>query len=101
MSRTYGEVIEAREKELDQFRGKYQAAKALTAGRDSKDVIEIHRLLRAYIAGDSPEKAVYIVAQAAMLADKMAEPFLIIEAYDNKVKSLDAMKQQLNPEVTG
>jgi hypothetical protein len=101
MTRTYKEVVEAREQELEQFRGAYQEAKALAGGRDGKEIITLTRLLKSYLMGESPEKAVYIVAQATMLANKLAEPFVLIENYEAKRKDLEKLKLQLPAEVTG
>lgn len=97
MSRAYPEVITAtvakREKELEELRGRYQEAKAKAAGRDGKALIEIARLLKAYQMGDNPEKAVYIVAQVTMLINTLVAPFVIIEDYEARVKTLDELKK--------
>ncbi len=92
--RTYSEVIDAREKELEKFRDQYQEAKALTAGRDGREMLTLARLLKSYQMGDHMEKAVYIVAQATMLVNKMVEPFAVIEAFEQKKKDFEALKKQ-------
>jgi len=96
MSRTYAEVVDARRKELDELRGKYQLAKAQTVARiDGPELTVLARLLRSYVAGEPPEKAVYIVAQASMLVNKMAEPFAIIDAFDQKKEALEQLEKNL------
>ena len=94
MSRTYKEVIESREIELEAVRGKYQEAKAKVAGLDGKDLLNLARLLRTLQAGDTGEKAIYIVAQATMLVNIMAEPFIIVDAYEARAKSIEELRNQ-------
>jgi hypothetical protein len=94
MSRTYREVIESREAELEAVRGKYQEAKAKAAGHDGSALLNLARLLRTFQAGDTGEKAIYIVSQATMLVNTMAEPFIIVDAYEARTKSLEELRNQ-------
>ena len=99
MGRDYQEYVESavnrRMDELDKLRGKYQEAKALTVGRDGAAIRKLFSLVTSYKAGEPPEKAVYILAQAAMLVAEDAKPFLVVDDYERREQSLTKMKEQL------
>jgi len=87
------DLILQKEKELEQDRGKYLAAKKATAGRDSEEMIALARLVKSYQAGEVPEKAVYILAQATALIAKMVLPFAIVINYETKEREVEKLRK--------
>ena len=83
-------LIQAREKELDTLYGTYQASKNSLVG--GAEILKLYRLAATYRAGEPAEKAVYILAQVAMLLGTLAAPALVVEAYEAKEKSLSELK---------
>lgn len=95
--RHYQEVLEQREKELEKRRGEYQSAKAMTVSPvNINEIASLYQLLRSYIPGDQSEKAVYIVAQATMVVEKIYKPFSIVEEYERKKKTIEQMREQVS-----
>jgi len=90
-------VIQQRENELEKSRGKYQLARAQTAGRNGEDLIKLFKLLRSYRPGESPEKAVYILAQVTTLLAALVEPYLVIEDYEGRERTIDKVREQTQP----
>lgn len=88
------EIIEQREEELEQLRPAYLEALKITKGRsDGKDVIDLARLLKTYQAGESPDKAIYILAQATMLVNKLVLPFAVVVGYTTKEQELIKLRK--------
>jgi hypothetical protein len=94
MARQYPEVLEAmiqqREKELDALWVAYQDSRNSLVG--GTEVLKLYRLAASYRAGEPADKAVYILAQVAMLLGTLAAPALVVEAYETKEKSLNELK---------
>jgi len=105
MARDYPEHNEALEqrrseritqhlKELDQMRPAYLEAKETVKGRsDRDDILALAQLLKAYHAGDSGETAIFIVAQAAMLVNKLVMPFAIVRNYEAKENEVEKLRK--------
>jgi hypothetical protein len=88
------ERITQRLKELDQMRPAYLEAKEAVQGRtDRDDVVALAQLLKSHQAGDSGEKAIFIVAQAAMLVNKMVMPFALVRNYEEKEKEVEKLRK--------
>jgi hypothetical protein len=88
------DLIKQREDELAQLYVAYKEAGRSISGRvDGKELIDLARLMKTYQAGDSPEKAVYVLAQATMLVNKMVIPFLVVANYENKERELDKLRK--------
>jgi len=96
MSRDYPEIVEARGKELDALRGKYQKAKAdataLGSDKHQQDLLLLHKLMATYRAGDTGERAIYLVAQATFILDSIIAPIRIVNEYEEKERSLEKLK---------
>ena len=86
MTRSYAEVFQARAKELDADRGKYQLAKAeaaaLGSAKHREELLTLFRIVASYRAGDSGEKAIYLLAQTSMRLLSMVGPLLIMEQFE-------------------
>jgi len=93
VSKRRGELIDQYSKELEEMRPAYTAARESLRGRvDRNEVIELARLIKSYQAGDPGEKAIFIVAQAAILVHKMVMPFAIVTNYENKEKEIEKLR---------
>ena len=87
-------VIKEYEDELIALSATYADAKRSITGRtDGKDLIDLAKMLRSYKAGEPPDKAVYIIAQATMLVDKLVKPFVVVANYENREKQLDKLRK--------
>ena len=88
------QIIEQRGKELERDRSAYLEALSAVDGRtDGKDMVDLARLLKSYQAGESSEKAIYILAQAAMLVNKLVMPFAIVRNYEVKEQELEKLRK--------
>ena len=83
-------MIQARQKELDNLYGTYQAS--LNSSVCGDEMLKLYRLATLYRAGEAAEKAVYLLAQVAMLLGPLAAPALVVEVYEAKEKSLNELK---------
>jgi hypothetical protein len=101
MARDYNEyreaIIKGREKELDRLKGPYLQAKAETEGMDPTPILKLSELVRSYQPGEAPEKAVYLLAQAAMVVSEMAAPFVRVREYERKEREYLNLREQLGP----
>ena len=88
------EVLDQRLKELDQMRPAYLEALEVIKGRTDRDeVLALAQLLKSYHAGDPGETAIYIVAQAAMMVNKLVMPFAVVRNYETKVDEAEKLRK--------
>ena len=88
------QVIEQRQKDLDRLHPNYLAAKAAVDGRqDGPELVILSRMLQTYRPGDPGEKAIYIVAQATMLIEKLVAPFAVVSNYEVRETELSNLKK--------
>jgi hypothetical protein len=88
------EIADQYSKELEKQRPEYLQAKESTRGRsDSTQILDLARLLKSYHAGEPGEKAIFIVAQAALLVHELVLPFAIVTNYEAKEKEIEKLRQ--------
>jgi hypothetical protein len=88
------EVADQYSKDLEKQRPAYLQAREATEGRTDRDqVVELARLLKSYHAGDPGEKAIYVVAQAAMLVHELVMPFAVVTNYEAKEKEVEKLRK--------
>ena len=100
MTRNYVEIYQARAKEIDALRGKYQLARAEAAVLGSNPVtqrklLSLARMAASYLPGESGEKAIYLLANISLMLGTLIEPLLIIERFESK----EADFEKLTPPV--
>ena len=86
--------VEALAAEVRGRAARYEAAQAvLNSPRRAEDVrdlhAEVHRLVRSFSVGDSGEKAIAILARAAYVLERVAEPERVVASYEELQRMIE------------
>lgn len=92
--------LEQRKKALQGLYSTYEKAKALLETEEYKLLFDnVVEMVASYQPGESSEKAIYVLAQAALIAQRIRGPREVIEKYESAQRTVKDLSLRLGLDV--